>query len=158
MPSYPFNAADGLCVDAAHAAALCTSVICGLQRGLTKAAPRAAAAEHASTTCIECGGWVSLPAEDSRPCLRLRLQDTWRPRTSPRRYIGSTRVGGPDRRGEVPDPYGGFESSAVGAELPFLKDTWHHRTRSQSGERVRDRWPGEVRAGPTTKNLVIHDN
>ena len=64
-----------------------------------------------------------------------------------RRCIGSTRVGGPDGRGEVSDPYGGSEPSAVGAELPLLRDTWHHRTRSQSGERVRGRWPGEVRAG-----------
>jgi len=55
---------------------------------------------------------------------------------------------GPDGRGEVPDPYGGSEPSAVGAELPLLRDTWRHRTRSQSGERVRGRWPGEVRAGP----------
>ena len=121
VPSYPFNTADGLCADAAHAAALCTSVICGLQYGLTKAAPRAAAAEHDSTTRIECGGWANLPAEDSRP--RLRLRDTWRPRTPPRRYIGSMRVGGPDGRGEVPDPYGGSAPSAVGAELPLLRDT-----------------------------------
>ena len=28
------------------------------------------------------------------------------PRTPPRRYVGSTRVGGPDGRGEIPDPYG----------------------------------------------------
>ena len=80
-PSYPFNAVDGLCADAAHAAALCTSVICGLQCGLTKAVPCAAAAEHASNTRIECGGWASLLAEDSRPLLRLR--DTWRPGPRP---------------------------------------------------------------------------
>src|SRR6185436_1879154 len=70
---------------------------------MTKAVPRAAAAEHASTTRIECDGWASLPAEDSRP----RLRDTWRPRTPPRRYAGSTHVGGPEGRGEAPDPYGG---------------------------------------------------
>ena len=39
------------------------------------------AAEHASTTRIECGGWASLPVEDSRP--RLRLRDTWRPGPRP---------------------------------------------------------------------------
>src|SRR6185369_2879529 len=101
------------------------------QRGLTKAAPRAAAAEHASTTCFECGGWASLPAEDSRP--RLRLRDTWRPRTPPRRYVDSTCVGGPDGRGEVSDPYVGSEASAVGAELPLLRNTWRHRTRPRAG-------------------------
>ena len=64
---------------------------------------------------------------------RLRLWDTWHPRTPPRRYISSTRVGGPDGRGEVPYPYGGSEPSAVGAELPLLKDTWCHRTRPRAG-------------------------
>ena len=131
MPSYPFNAADGLCADAAHAAAMCTSVIRGLQWGLSKAAPRAAAAENASTTRIECGGWASLPAEDSRP--RLRLRDTWRSRTPPRWCIGSTRVGGPDGRGEISDPYGGSEPSAVGTELPLLRDTWRHQTVPEQG-------------------------
>ena len=31
-----------------------------------------AAAEHASGSCIECGGWASLPAEDSCPRPRTR--------------------------------------------------------------------------------------
>ena len=101
MPSYPINAADGLCVAAAQVAALCTLVKCGLQCGLTKAAPRAVAAEHASTTHIECGGWASFPAEDLRP--RPHLRDMWRLRT-PRRYVSSARVGGPDGCEEVPDP------------------------------------------------------
>ena len=57
-------------------------------------------------------------------------------------------MGGPDGRGEVPDLYGGSEPSAVGAELPFLRDTWRRRTHSQSGERVQGRWPGEAIAGP----------
>ena len=60
MPSYPINAADGLCTAAAQAAALCNLVKRGLQCDLTKATPRTAAAEHASTTRIECGGWASL--------------------------------------------------------------------------------------------------
>ena len=78
------------------------------------AAPRAAAAELASTTRIESGGWASLPAEDSRP----RLWDTWRPRAPPRRYIGSTRVGGPDGRGEVPNPYGGSSPRLLAQRFP----------------------------------------
>ena len=73
-----------------------------------------AVAEHASTTRIECGGWASLPAEDSR----LRQRDTWRPRTPPGRYIGSTRMGGPDRRGEVPDPYGGPSHRLLARSFP----------------------------------------
>ena len=32
-----------------------------------------------------------------------------------------------------PDPYGGSEPSAVGAELPFLRDMWRHRTRPRAG-------------------------
>ena len=47
-----------------------------------------------------------------------------------------------------PGPIWGSEPSAVGVELPLLRDTWRHRTRSQSREQVRGRWPGEVRAGP----------
>ena len=50
-----------------------------------------------------------------------------------RRCIGSTCVGGPDGRGEVSDPYGGSEPSAVGAELPLLRDTWRLRTRPRAG-------------------------
>ena len=52
---------------------------------------------------------------------------------TPQRYVSSTRVGGLDGREEVPDPYGGSEISAVGSELPFLRDTWHLRTRPQAG-------------------------
>src|SRR6185295_20205420 len=47
-----------------------------------------------------------------------------------------------------PGPLWGSAPSAVGAELPLLRDTWRHQTRSHSGEWVRGRWPGEVRAGP----------
>jgi len=36
--------------------------------------------------------------------------------------------GGPGGLEEVPDPRGGSEASAVGAELPFLMDTWRHQT------------------------------
>ena len=64
MPSYSINVADGLCADAA---ALCILVIRDAQWGLTKAAPRAVVAEHASTTSIECGGRASLPTEDVPP-------------------------------------------------------------------------------------------
>jgi len=121
VPSYPINAADGLC---AGAAALCILVIRDAQWGLTKAAPRAVVAEHASTTSIECGRQVSLPAEGSRsnPCLR----DTWRLRTS-------TQYGRSGWTQEVPDPYGGSEASAVSSELPFLRDTWRLRTHPQAG-------------------------
>ena len=94
-----------------------------------KSCPGPCAAEHASTTRIECGGWASLPAEDSRP----RLRETWRPWTPPRRYTGSTRVGGPDGREEVPDLYGGSAPSAIGSELLLLMDTWYHLTRPRAG-------------------------
>ena len=116
MPSYPFNAADGLCAGAAQAAALCTLVIRGAQRGLTKAVPRAAAAEHASTIRIKCGGWASPPygglAHESAPVPpgHVAAPD---PRT----------VRGVRAAQEVPDPYGGSEASAVSSEVPFLRDT-----------------------------------
>ena len=51
----------------------------------------------------------------------------------PRRYVGSTRVGGPDGREEVPDPYGRSAPSIVGSELPLLRDTWRHRTCPRAG-------------------------
>ena len=61
MLSHPFNAAGGLCAGAAQAAALCSLVIRGAQRGLTKAVSRTAAAEHAlSTTLNAVGGRVPL--------------------------------------------------------------------------------------------------
>jgi len=53
-----------------------------------------------------------LPAEGLRP--RPRLRDTWRPRTPSRRYIGFTHVGGPDGRGEVPDPSAGVRMARGG--------------------------------------------
>jgi len=115
VPSHPFNAADGLCADAAQAATLCTSVIRGLQCDLTKAAPRAAAAEHASTTRMECGGWTSLPVEGPHP--RPRLRDTWRLRT-PRRYVGSMHVGGPDGRGRSRNPMGGPRPLLLARSFP----------------------------------------
>ena len=87
-----------------------------------KAAPRAAAAEHASTTRIECGGWASLPAEDSCLSLYPHLRDTWRLLT-PRVVCWFYRS----------NPYGGSEASAVSSELPFLRDTWRLRTRPQAG-------------------------
>ena len=124
MPSYPFNAADGLCAGAAQAAALCTLVIRGAQGGLTKAVSHAASAEHALSNCIKCSGRASLPAEGSRssPCLRA----TWRLRTP-------TQCGRSGWTQEVPDPYGGSEASAVDMELPFLRDTWRLRTHPQAG-------------------------
>ena len=71
MPSYPINAADGLCADAAQAAALCTSVIRSLQLGLTKAAP------HAAESC------PALTTHRVFRCLitSQRLTDSWPPRT-----------------------------------------------------------------------------
>src|SRR6185295_8222785 len=54
-------AAGGLCAGAAQAAALCSLVIRGAQRGLTKAVSRTAAAEHVlSTTLNAVGGRVPL--------------------------------------------------------------------------------------------------
>ena len=51
----------------------------------------------------------------------------------PRWYVSSTRVGGPDGCEEVSDPYGRSGISVVGSELPFLRDTWHLRTRPRAG-------------------------
>jgi len=39
----------------------------------------------------------------------------------------------PDGREEVPDPYEGSGISAVGSELPLLRDTWRHRTCPRAG-------------------------
>ena len=121
MPSYPINETDGLC---AGAVALCILVTRDAQWGLTKAAPRAVVAEHASATSIECDERASLPAEGSR--MNPRLRDTWRLRTP-------TRYERPGWSQEVPDPYGGSEVSAVSSELSFLRDTWRLRTHPQAG-------------------------
>ena len=80
------------------------------------------AAEHASITRIECSGWASLA-----PAGHVAPPD------SARRYIGSTRVGGPDGREEVPDPYGRSGISVVVSELPFLGDKWRLWTRPRAG-------------------------
>ena len=45
---------------------------------------------------------------------------------------------------EAPDPYGGSEPSAVGSELPSLRDTWRHRTRPRAGS-------GSGAVGPVRK-------
>ena len=103
VPSYPFNAADELCAGAAQAAALCTLVIRGAQRGLTKAVPRAAAAEHASTIRIKCGGWAS------PPCGGLAHE----PAPVPPGHVASPdprTVRGVRTAQEAPDPYGGSEA------------------------------------------------
>ena len=113
MPSYPFNVADGLCAGAAQAAALCTLVIRGAQRGLTKTVSHTTAAELALSTCIKCSGCASLPAEGLRssPCLRA----TWHPRTPMREK------GGSGRAQEVPDPYGGPRSRPSARIFPCLE-------------------------------------
>jgi hypothetical protein len=41
-------------------------------------------------------------------------------------------VGGTDGRGRSRTPMGGSEPSAVGSELPLLRDTWRHRTRPRA--------------------------
>ena len=80
-------------------------------------------------------------------------------RLSPR-YVPPGHVAAPDPTGgmlvlprgrsgrtwEVSDPYGGSEASAVsfGASLPQGRVA--SPDPSSSGERVRGRWPGEVRA------------
>ena len=108
VPSYPINAADGLC---AGAAALCILVTRDAQWGLTKAAPRAVVAEHASTTSIECDERASLPAEGSRTNPRLR--DTWRLRTP-------TQYGRSGWTQEVPDPYRGPRPRLSARSFPSL--------------------------------------
>ena len=60
MLSYPFNAAGGLCAGAAQAAPLCSLVIRGAQRGLTKAVSRTVAAEHALSIALNAVGGESL--------------------------------------------------------------------------------------------------
>src|SRR6185437_16323854 len=67
--SYPFNAAGGLCAGAAQAAPLCSLVIRGAQRGLTKAVSCTAAAEHALSIALNAvGGRVSLRKTRARSC------------------------------------------------------------------------------------------
>ena len=133
MPSPPFNAVDVRSVCAASATALYTSVTCDLQCDLSKVAPCYAASEHASTTVFNTVGGRVFQWKTRARARACGIRGGSGP---PRRYVGSTRVGGPDGREEVPDPYGGSAPSAVGSS-PDL---------SQSGERVRGRWPGEVRA------------
>jgi len=54
----------------------------------------------------------------------------------PWRYASSTRLGGPDRRGEVPDPYGGSGPPAVDSGLPLLLGHVASPDPSQSWGRV----------------------
>ena len=138
MLSYPFNVAGELCAGAAQAAALCSLVIRGAQRGLTKAVSRAAAAEHALSTALNAVGGRVFPAEDSRTI--PRLWDAWRLRTPIRR-------GESVRAQEVPDPYGGPRPRRSARSFPSLE------TRGVSGPiprrgTVRGRWPGEGNAWP----------
>ena len=150
MPSYPFNAADELCAGAAQAAALCTLVIRGAQRGLLKAVPRALAAEHASTIRIKCGGWASPPCGGLAPVPPGHVASP-DPRT----------VRGPDGAGG-PGPLWGVRGLAVSSELPSLRDTWRLRTHPQAGNGsgavglVREE---PDRRGLTTPSLrVVTDN
>ena len=123
MLSYPFNAAGGLCAGAAQAAALCSLVIRGAQRGLTKAVLRTAAAEHAlSTTLNAVGGRV--PLRKTRA--RSRALGT-RGGSGPLHGEGS-----PDGRRRSRTPMG-VRASAVSSELPFFRDTWRLRTHPQAG-------------------------
>ena len=123
MLSYPFNAAGGLCAGAAQAAALCSLVIRGAQRGLTKAVSRTAAAEHAlSTTLNAVGGRVSL----RKTRARSRAFGTCGG-SGPLHGEGS-----PDERRRSRTPMG-VRASAVSSELPFFRDTWRLRTHPQAG-------------------------
>ena len=123
MLSYPFNAAGGLCAGAAQVAALCSLVIRGAQRGLTKAVSRTAAAEHAlSTTLNAVGGRVLL----RKTRARSRAFGT-RGGSGPLHGEGS-----PDGRRRPRTPIG-VRASAVSSELPFLRDTWRLRTHPQAG-------------------------
>ena len=67
------------------------------------------------------------------------------PPDPPWRYVGSTRVGGPDGRGRSRTPKG---VRALGCWFGAFLPQGHVASPdpSQSGERVRGRWPGEVRA------------
>jgi hypothetical protein len=122
--SYPFNAAGGLCAGAAQAAALCSLVICGAQRGLTKAVSRTVVAEHAlSTTLNAVGGRVSLWKTHARS----RAFGT-RGGSEPLHGEGSS-----DGRRRFRTPLG-VRASVVSPELPFLRDTWHLRTHPQAGD------------------------
>ena len=66
----------------------------------------------------------------------------------PQWYVSSTRVGDPDGREEVPDLYewSGIFGGWLGASLP--QGHVASLDPSQSGERARGCWPGEVRACP----------
>ena len=139
MPSSPFNAAYRLCAGAAQAAALCSLVIRGAQRGLTKAVTRTAAAEHALSICIKCGRRASLRAgglaREPVPPGYVAAPDPYAVK------------GGSGRAQEVPDPYGGPRSRPSAQVFPCLE------ARGVSGpipggERVRGRWPSEGRAWP----------
>ena len=124
MPSYPFNAADGLCAGAAQAAALCTLVIRGALRGLTKAVSRTAAAEHALSIALNAvGGRVF----QRKACARARA---FRPRGIPGPLCGRKGV----RAGAGgPGPLWGSEVPAVSSDLPLLRGTWRLRTHPQAG-------------------------
>ena len=77
----------------------------------------------------------------------LRLRDTWRLRTPPAVCWFYAREMSRWTR-EVPDPYGGVR--ALGYWLGASPPQGHVASPdpSQSGERVRGRWPGEERAWP----------
>ena len=138
MPSYPFNAADGLCAAAAQAAALCTLVIRGAQRGLTKAVSRAAGQ---STPCPSALNVVGARVFERKACARARSSGL-RGSSGPLRGKG-----GSGRVQEVPDPYG---VRGLGCQLGSSL-AWRHVASpdpSPGGERVRGRWPGEGRDWP----------
>ena len=64
--------------------------------------------------------------------------DTWRPRTSPRRGIGSSLLRGPDSiwgpgPGGGPELPGRFGAPAVLAEGYLPRDMWRHRTLPKQG-------------------------
>jgi len=103
--SCTFNVADMHCMRTAPATELYALVTRILQCSLTKAAPRSAATERASTTRINCGGWASLPAEASR--LRHRVRDTWRLRTPPERSAEPRLTGARMVHVEVRNPSAG---------------------------------------------------
>jgi len=114
MPSSPFNAADVRCARGAYGYTVhlgnsrstvrsfeLTSVICVLQCGLSKAAPRSAAAEHASTTAFNAvGGQVSSGRLAPVSAGHVAAPD-------PRAECWFPVRGGPDGHVEVPDPPGG---------------------------------------------------
>ena len=135
MLSYPFNAAGGLC---AGAAALCSLVIRGAQRGLTKAVSRSAAAEHALSIALNAvGGQVF----ERKACARARSSGLRGSSGPLRGKEGSGRTQG------VPDPSGGPRPRRSARSFPSLE------TRGVTGPilrrgTVRGRWPGEGKAWP----------